>query len=128
VRIEGLKSKPYELNGCTAVICGDFDPATGRWTVRLDTDNSLAQLLPQNMKLDAGATSSAPLPHIKAFFSGLASKMSSWKVGTKRRTPLTAFSPINPQFYSQFPRPPLQYDQADRQLVMSTQARAHLHV
>ena len=26
--------------------------------LRLDTDNSLAQLLPQNIKLDAGATSS----------------------------------------------------------------------
>ena len=50
--------------------------------LRLDTVNSLAQLLSQSIKFDAGATSSAPLPHIKALFSGWGLK-NSWKVGTK---------------------------------------------
>ena len=50
VHVAGLTLRP-QLNGCTAVICGDCDAATGRWPVRLDLDNSLTQLLPQNMKL-----------------------------------------------------------------------------
>ena len=79
VRIEGLKAKP-ELNGCTAVICGDFDPATGRWTVRLDTDNSLAQLLPQNMKLDAGATAHRSSDLREPDWAAVRTKMNAWKV------------------------------------------------
>jgi hypothetical protein len=56
--IDGLQAKP-EINGCTGVICGDFDPASGRWTVRLDSGGAVFQLLPHNMTLMmAGASSS----------------------------------------------------------------------
>jgi len=54
VHVAGLTLRP-QLNGCTAVICGDCDAATGRWPVRLDLDNSLTQLLPENMKLHSVA-------------------------------------------------------------------------
>jgi len=54
VHVAGIPLRP-QLNGCTAVICGDCDAVTGRWPVRLDSDNSLTQLLPQNMKLHSVA-------------------------------------------------------------------------
>ncbi len=57
VRIHGLKANP-ELNGCTGLVCGDCDAATGRWTIRLDLDNSLKQLLPANIKVVSGVASS----------------------------------------------------------------------
>ena len=50
VRIEDLK-ETSELNGVTGVVVGDLDHATGRWTIQLDSDKSLKQLLPQNIKI-----------------------------------------------------------------------------
>jgi hypothetical protein len=54
VRVTGSTSTS-DLNGRTGVVCGDLDSATGRWTVRLDSDNSVAQLLPHNLKLESVA-------------------------------------------------------------------------
>ena len=59
--IEGLTAKP-EMNGCTGVISGDCDPSSGRWTVRLHSGGQVVQLLPQNMKLAMGASSSQAAP------------------------------------------------------------------
>jgi hypothetical protein len=49
MQVTDLTSSP-DLNGSTATVVGNVDAATGRWTVRLDLDNSLAQLLPKNLK------------------------------------------------------------------------------
>jgi hypothetical protein len=61
MQVIGLTLRP-ELNGSTATVCGNLDAATGRWTVRLDLDNSMAQLLPQNMKaVSVAPTVAAPI-------------------------------------------------------------------
>ena len=49
VTIVDLVSKP-ELNGRTGV-CEKFDAESGRWIIRVNSLNSVMQLLPKNMRM-----------------------------------------------------------------------------